>query len=140
MKLKLLVLLCVPLLFTGCDGEVIYRYVYRNATDKTIYVEAYDANYDPVKVRDSFSIPPGEERALSLVTYSRYGVYPFEGSNHVRVIKGNRMLLFSRHSEEPDYLFDLECYKEVPSKSGEIIFLYTFTEKDFLYAGPIDKE
>lgn len=36
MKLKLLVLLCVPLLFTGCDGEKIYRYVYRNATDKSI--------------------------------------------------------------------------------------------------------
>lgn len=132
-------MLCVPLLFTGCGGEKIYRYVYRNATDKTIYIEAYDANYDPVKVRDSFSIPSGEERALSAVTYS-HNTIPFEGSNHVRIIKGNRMLLLSRHSEEIGYLLDLEFYKEVPSKSGETIFLYTFTEKDFLYADPIDKE
>ena len=53
MKLRLLSLLCVPLLFTGCNGVYTYHYVYHNGTDKPIEVMAYyvSDNQDAVEMQ-----------------------------------------------------------------------------------------
>ena len=59
MKLRLLSLLCVPLLFTGCLGEgpwVTYHYVYRNMTDRPVEVVAYSI-YDNHAVEIMHSFP-----------------------------------------------------------------------------------
>ena len=92
MKLRLLSLLCVPLLFTGCLGEgpwVTYHYVYRNMTDRPVEVVAYSI-YDnhAVEIMHSFSILPGGEHTLSGQHYGGGYYFPFE-CNHIKLSDGD---------------------------------------------------
>ena len=105
MKLRLLSLLCVPLLFAGCESPAgVAHYRYGNLTDRIIQVEAPDADdyWNPC----TFELAPGRNMnshtfmpevyyflRLIIVSMSRF---PTENGKSllfpVRTKKGKRLI------------------------------------------------
>ena len=147
MKLRLLSLLCVPLLFTGCLGEgpwVTYHYVYRNMTDRPVEVVAYSI-YDnhAVEIMHSFSILPGGEHTLSGQHYGVGYYFPFE-CNHIKLSDGEQTVILTKKdkpSDEWHCLFKQDCYQKQPSKKRNVAwYTYVFTEADFATDVPVNND
>ena len=66
MKIKILFCFCLVLLFTGCHEMYTVHYVYRNGTDKSLEVVAYDitdnAQGSAVEIQYRFSLVPDGAR------------------------------------------------------------------------------
>ena len=133
MKLRLLSLLCVPLLFAGCESpDGVAHYRYGNLTDRIIQVEAPDADdyWNPC----TFELAPGEEYELTYTHPRSIILSPFNHSEYVKISDGEREVTFvSRPDQEGQktYLYDMDSYQVVKSKKCEIWFRYDFTEADF---------
>ena len=125
MKLRLLSLLCVPLLFAGCESPAgVAHYRYGNLTDRIIQVEAPDADdyWNPC----TFELAPGEEYELTYVHARSVILSPFGSSKYVKISDGEREVTFvSRPDQEGQktYLYDMDSYQVVKSKKYEIWFV-----------------
>ena len=143
MKLRLLSLLCVPLLFAGCESPAgVAHYCYGNLTDRIIQVEA-PGRTDSYGNPHTFELAPGEEYELTYM-YPRSGIVPpFNYSEYVKISDGEREVTFvSRPDQEGQktYLYDMDSYQVVKSKKYEIWFRYDFTEADFRDGVPVTEE
>ena len=142
MKLRLLSLLCVPLLFAGCESPAgVAHYRYGNLTDRIIQVEAPDA--DDYWNLCTFELAPGEEYELTYTHPRSIILSPFNHSEYVKISDGEREVTFvSRPDQEGQktYLYDMDSYQVVKSKKCEIWFRYDFTEADFRDGVPVTEE
>ena len=142
MKLRLLSLLCVPLLFAGCESpDGVAHYRYGNLTDRIIQVEAPDA--DDYWKPCTFELAPGEEYELTYTHPRSIILSPFNHSEYVKISDGEREVTFvSRPDQEGQktYLYDMDSYQVVKSKKCEIWFRYDFTEADFRDGVPVTEE
>ena len=70
MKIKILFCFCLVLLFTGCHEMYTVHYVYRNGTDKSLEVVAYDitdnAQGSAVEIQYRFSLVPDGEYSITV--------------------------------------------------------------------------
>ena len=142
MKLRLLFLLCVPLLFAGCESPAgVAHYRYGNLTDRIIQVEAPDA--DDYWNLCTFELAPGEEYELTYVHARSVLLSPFNYSEYVKISDGEREVTFVSRSDQEGqktYLYDMDSYQVVKSKKCEIWFRYDFTEADFRDGVPVTEE
>ena len=142
MKLRLLSLLCVPLLFAGCESPAgVAHYRYGNLTDRIIQVEAPDA--DDYWNLCTFELAPGEEYELTYVHARSVLLSPFNYSEYVKISDGEREVTFVSRSDQEGqktYLYDMDSYQVVKSKKCEIWFRYDFTEADFRDGVPVTEE
>ena len=140
MKLRLLSLLCVPLLFAGCESPAgVAHYRYGNLTDRIIQVEAPDA--DDYWNLCTFELAPVEEYELTYVHARSVLLSPFNYSEYVKISDGEREVTFvSRPDQEGQktYLYDMDSYQVVKSKKYEIWFRYDFTDADFRDGVPVN--
>ena len=143
MKLRLLSLLCVPLLFAGCESPAgVAHYRYGNLTDRIIQVEA-PGRTDSYGNPHTFELAPGEEYELTYVHARSVLLSPFNYSEYVKISDGEREVTFvSRPDQEGQktYLYDMDSYQVVKSKKYEIWFRYDFTEADFRDGVPVTEE
>lgn len=143
MKLRLLSLLCVPLLFAGCESPAgVAHYRYGNLTDRIIQVEA-PGRTDSYGNPHTFELAPGEEYELTYMHPRSVILSPFGSSKYVKISDGEREVTFvSRPDQEGQktYLYDMDSYQVVKSKKCEIWFRYDFTEADFRDGVPVTEE
>src|SRR5699024_8821932 len=143
MSRQLLFLLCVPLLFAGCHKVYTYHYVYRNGTDKSIDVVAYDVmGSGGAEVRYRFSIVP-----YGAYTITRRDIpgndsfFPFWGVDYIRLSNGEQTVVFAQNDsfeeELPYCIFRPDGYAE-RSRNHTIWRTYTFTDRDFEDGVPIN--
>ena len=141
MKLRLLSLLCVPLLFAGCESPAgVAHYRYGNLTDRIIQVEA-PGRTDSYGNPHTFELAPGEEYELTYVHARSVLLSPFNYSEYVKISDGEREVTFvSRPDQEGQktYLYDMDSYQVVKSKKYEIWFRYDFTDADFRDGVPVN--
>lgn len=143
MNRKLLFLLCVPLLFAGCESPAgVAHYRYGNRTDRIIQVEA--PNTDDYGNPCTFELAPGEEYELTYMHARSVVLPPFVSSiEYVRISDGEREVTFVSRPEQAGqktYLYDVESYRLVKSKKYEYWFRYDFTDRDFEDGVPINGE
>jgi len=143
MKLRLLSLLCVPLLFAGCESPAgVAHYRYGNLTDRIIQVEA-PGRTDSYGNPHTFELAPGEEYELTYTHPRSIILSPFNHSEYVKISDGEREVTFvSRPDQEGQktYLYDMDSYQVVKSKKCEIWFRYDFTEADFRDGVPVSND
>ena len=141
MKLRLLSLLCVPLLFAGCESPAgVAHYRYGNLTDRIIQVEA-PGRTDSYGNPHTFELAPGEEYELTYTHPRSIILSPFNHSEYVKISDGEREVTFvSRPDQEGQktYLYDMDSYQVVKSKKYEIWFRYDFTDADFRDGVPVN--
>ena len=101
MKLRLLSLLCVPLLFAGCESPAgVAHYRYGNLTDRIIQVEA-PGRTDSYGNPHTFELAPGEEYELTYMHPRSVILSPFNYSEYVKISDGEREVTFvSRPDQE----------------------------------------
>ena len=144
MKLRLLSLLCVPLLFTGCNGVYTYHYVYHNGTDKPIEVMAYYDNAQGlVEIQYRFSLVPGGEYTITGSGIpGRDPFVPFGGASYVQLSNDEQAVVFATAGDVDGVrynIFRLDCYEE-RSRMHTVWLTYTFTEADFRDGVPVTEE
>lgn len=143
MKLRLLSLLCVPLLFAGCESPAgVAHYRYGNLTDRIIQVEA-PGRTDSYGNPHTFELAPGEEYELTYMHPRSVILSPFNYSEYVKISDGEREVTFvSRPDQEGQktYLYDMDSYQVVKSKKYEIWFRYDFTDADFRDGVPVSND
>ena len=143
MKLRLLFLLCVPLLFAGCESpDGVAHYRYGNLTDRIIQVEA-PGRTDSYGNPHTFELAPGEEYELTYMHPRSVILSPFNYSEYVKISDGEREVTFVSRSDQEGqktYLYDMDSYQVVKSKKCEIWFRYDFTEGDFRDGVPVTEE
>lgn len=143
MKLRLLSLLCVPLLFAGCESPAgVAHYRYGNLTDRIIQVEA-PGRTDSYGNPHTFELAPGEEYELTYMHPRSVILSPFNYSEYVKISDGEREVTFVSRSDQEGqktYLYDMDSYQVVKSKKCEIWFRYDFTEADFRDGVPVTEE
>ncbi len=143
MKLRLLFLLCVPLLFAGCESPAgVAHYRYGNLTDRIIQVEA-PGRTDSYGNPHTFELAPGEEYELTYMHPRSVILSPFNYSEYVKISDGEREVTFVSRSDQEGqktYLYDMDSYQVVKSKKCEIWFRYDFTEADFRDGVPVTEE
>ena len=143
MKLRLLSLLCVPLLFAGCESPAgVAHYRYGNLTDRIIQVEA-PGRTDSYGNPHTFELAPGEEYELTYMHPRSVILSPFNYSEYVKISDGEREVTFVSRSDQEGqktYLYDMDSYQVVKSKKCEIWFRYDFTEADFRDGVPVSND
>ena len=144
MILRLLSLLCVPLLFTGCNGVYTYHYVYHNGTDKPIEVMAYyvSDNQDAVEMQCHFVLVPDGEYTITGSGVPRDPFFPFERARYVQLSNDEQAVVFATAGDVNGVrynIFRLDCYEE-RSRMHTVWLTYTFTEADFRDGVPVTEE
>lgn len=142
MKVNQLKLL-LPLLFVGCsvDHAYISEYVYQNNSTLDIEITAYavlqDAN-GKVELSDnrSFSISKGKSSKMPLDARGDFRP-PFKWVNYGNadsLIVSNGVKQFVEKRESNDKLYRIESYTLESSKDYKRVYVYTFTDDDFVNA------
>ena len=144
MKLRLLSLLCVPLLFTGCNGVYTYHYVYHNGTDKPIEVMAYyvSDNQDAVEMQCHFVLVPDGEYTITVHVPGNSNFFPFWTVDYVQLSNDEQAVVFAKAGDIDGVKYSIfrpDCYKE-RSRKRTLWRTYIFTEADFRDGVPVTEE
>lgn len=136
MKQKIALCVLMVLLLAGCisDPGITTIYIYKNATDKEITVKSYKYKSGDLPenaiMNNTFSVLPDMEFRLS---ESNLGITPpvvlisksyTDDYCYLIISDGEKQITTKR-------LYDSAVYERLDPKKDEVIYSYTFTDKDF---------
>ena len=146
MQIKILFCFCLVLLFTGCHEMYTVHYVYRNGTDKSLEVVAYDitdnAQGSAVEIQYRFSLVPDGEYSITVHVPGNSNFFPFWTVDYVQLSNDEQAVVFAKAGDIDGVKYSIfrpDCYKE-RSRKRTLWRTYIFTEADFRDGVPVTEE
>ena len=146
MKIKILFCFCLVLLFTGCHEMYTVHYVYRNGTDKSLEVVAYDitdnAQGSAVEIQYRFSLVPDGEYSITVHVPGNSNFFPFWTVDYVQLSNDEQAVVFAKAGDIDGVKYSIfrpDCYKE-RSRKRTLWRTYIITAADFRDGAPVTAE